>query len=357
MSEELNNQDVNQEVETSSTSSATENSSQTSDASTQQDDNNQEPSLQDVVQDVLKKHGIEDKTSETKEEAKESGSKLEQDKGKKEEVKTEETPSKTPQTDEEKELANYPQRAQERIRGLISERKTLTEQIEREYKPTVQRMQNIEQFCTKSNINAEDFHLALELTAAMKTNPQEGIKRLEEYLTNARQQVGLSLPPDLQQRVDDGKLSLEDAKEWAKSRIEAQGRKTQLETTVKQTQAQTQQQLVSSIESWKTTKTTSDPDFKPKKEANSPDGKFELTMLKFNQLWTTVPVYTVAEAVALLDRAYNEVSGSIKSFLPTPPRRRQVSSLKSSNGEHEETIDTSKPGWARKVVQQTLGRR
>lgn len=348
-------QDVNTEVETSSTSSETEHSSQAQQTS-QQQDVNQEPSLQDVVQGVLDKHKsteVPDKTA-----AKEDDSAVlkENDTQKKVEGKKEEPSTETTKKDEE-DLSVYPQRAQERIRALVTEKKELEVFKEKatQYEPVVQRMQNIEQFCTRSNISADDFHMAMELTAAMKTNPQEGIKRLEEYLANAKQQVGLSLPSDIQQRVDEGKISLDDAKEWAKSRIEARGQKAQTENLVKQTQQQTQAQLTSSLKSWEITKGVSDPDFKPKADKNAKDGKYEMVMTKFDVLWRTVPVYNVSEAVALLDRAYNEVTDSIKSFLPTPPKRQQLSQTRSSSRQTDKQYDTRKPGWARELAHDRLG--
>ena len=355
---DINTQDVNQDSEASTESSATEQSSQNSQESSQQQDVNQEPSLQDVVQGVLDKHKSVETSDKTT--AKEEDSAV-LNKNKTtstaEGEKKNDPTAKTSPTEEDKDLANYPQRAQDRIRSLVAEKKELESFKEKatQYEPVVQRMQNIEQFCTKSNITAEDFHTAMEKLALLKTNPSEGIKALETYLTEAKQQLGQVLPPDLQQKVDDGKISMEDAKDWAKARLESKARAQQSESLVKQTQVQVQQQLTSSLKAWEVQKLTSDPDFKPKADKNGADGKYEMVMTKFGQLWQTVPVYSPAEAVALLDRAYNETYASIKSFLPTPPKRKSLSHSRSSGSQQDKQYDTKKPGWARELAHDRLG--
>jgi hypothetical protein len=134
------------------------------------------------------------------------------------------------------------------------------------------------------------------------------------------------------------------------------GNKTQQERQQTQQAQQTQQQLTNSLNSWSESRKVSDPDFKPKAEG-AVDGKYELVFQKFMHYWNTQPINTVEQAVGLLDKAYSEIDRTIKQFIPTPPKRRTLTSNVSSTKPKQETIDVSKPGWARQVGREVLASR
>ena len=343
---------VNTELETPTNSGATDESVQSNETSTEQQDVNKEPSLQDVIDGVLEKHEIKtDSKEEKKEESSVQKENKTESKEKKEVVKTEATTSEVTEED----LSKYPTRAQERIRGLVEEKKAVEEKV-KQYEPVAQRMQAVEQYCQKNSITPDDFNQALELLALLKTDPLKGVQALEERVGVLKQQAGQALPSDLQAKVDGGMLPIEDAKEMARLRLEVKGRELQQQKLTQQSQAQTQQQLNTSMEAWVNSRKTSDPDFKPKATPQALDGKYELTMLKFQSLWQSTPVYSIQEAVALLDKAYEAVNGTVKSFTPQPKPRRTVTSNGASTKQKEDVIDVSKPGWARKIAQEVVAR-
>lgn len=347
--------DVNTDIDSSKVSSETEQGSQTQDVSTESStvtkDVNKEPTLKEVVDKVLEKHQKKEESS-TEEKGKESAVLKENDTNKKEESKEGEKKDETVVQPNELEDKKFSPTANERIRKLANE-KTEYEKKVKEYEPVVQRMQNVESYCQRNNISADDYQQALELSALVKSNPQEAVKKLSSIVDNIKQATGESLPPDLQTRVNEGTLSVEDGKEMAMLRLQVNGNKQSQQRQQVEIQQRTQKELTNSLNSWSEVKKTSDPDFKPKVDG-SVDGKYELVFQKFLHYWNTQPINTVQEAVGLLDKAYSEIDRSIKQFIPAPPKRQSLRSNGSSTKQKEETIDVSKPGWARQVGRQVL---
>lgn len=365
--------DVNTDTDASAVSEATAQESQTEQQA--QTEITGKENLQDVVSDVLKKHfpnGEEDKAheespvkelnqtkkdSEKKVEKKsesseqvETGKDGEKEKEKKDEGKVED---KKPLTDEE--VAKLPKRAQERIRELVNEKK----EIETQFKEPATRMWNIEQFCQKNGINGTDFDNTFKLLALVRTNPQEGIKALEAEIAALKIATGQALPVDLQKKVDEGLVDPETAKEMARLRLEAQGRKTDAEKFQKQSQASTQQQLATATQQWEQSKMGIDPDFKPAAQ-NAPPGKYEMTFLMFkDKFFNGPPLYKIADAITLLEKCYAEVNSSIAQYTPRPRRQAPVRSSNSSSREEkqEPKIDITKPGWAKSVADGVLAKR
>jgi hypothetical protein len=322
---------------------------QETESSTVEKDVKKEPTLQDVVKGVLDKHAKPDTSSEEKKEDS-SILKSNETSEKKEETKVEKKDeTKVEKVVEKVDDAKLPFGKHPRFVELVGQKNAAESKV-REFEPIVQRMQNVEKFCQANKIEPSDYKEALEIAAMVKTNPQEAVKKLSQYVEALKQQTGESLPADLQKKVDDGLIHIDDAKEVAKLRLQVNGQRSQQERQQLEQQQRTQQELTTSLNSWGATKTLSDPDFKPKVSADAPDGKYELVFNKFLYYWNTQPVQTVAQAVALLDKAYSDISGSLKSFLPPPPRKRPLTTNGSSTKQHEETIDVSKPGWARKVA-------
>lgn len=324
-------------------------------SSATQEDVKKEPTLQDVVQGVLDKHKPDSSTEGKKKE----GEVLNKDATKTEEkttVKKEEAVVKDKSVEED--ITKYPPRAQERIRALVEERKTVEAKV-KEFEPVVQRMQNVETFCRTKGINPQEFQQLLETGAVIKSGSieqkKEALKQLTTLMDVLKVEVGEGLPVDLQARVDDGKLDLVDAKALAKARVEETRFKQERQASAENQQQTVQRELTSTFQQWDTTKRTSDPDFKPKTNGE-PDGKYELVYQKFQELWRTVPVNTIMDAVGLLEKAHQEVDATITRFRPTPPQRRVVTSSRSSTNKtgEPEKIDFTKPGWARKVAAQVM---
>jgi len=246
----------------------------------------------------------------------------------------------------------------ERFKDVIAKKNDAVKQLETS-KPLIERATQIQQFMQKSQLIDTDLNTALEVVALIKSNPQEGVKKLEELKQQLLLQTGDRLPDDLQNELNEGLITEQAAKREAKLRAQLEQGKQQEITQAEQKTVQLRNSLTSEVNNWTQQTQAKDPDFKPKAAPADPDGKYEFVFSRFLQLWQTVPVKTIAEAVGLADRAYNEVNGFVTRVQPKPRQMKrpvsiQRSSRTNSNGEGSEGIDFSKPGWAHRVAQQNF---
>jgi hypothetical protein len=324
------NTDANEEVLDSSAETPVV---ETNDASQESSPAQDAPqTVADIVAAVKEKHKLSDSDSSTEDQKTETP------------AKDKETPSKA----EDVPFHNHP-----RFKELVEQKNEATKLVE-EYRPLVERAKAIDEYLQKHSIASEDFTQTLELLALVKSNPAEAVKRLEDIAGSLKISTGEALPPDLQSEVDDGLITLDAAKREAGQRIELAKYKSQSTRSEQETQQRHQQELKTSLDTWTNSKASADPAFKPKSDANAPDGKFELVFAKFMYYWQTQPARNAQEAVALAEKAYTDVNNSLKTMMPKQPIRRPVSSTKSQVGELKQTIDVTKPGWARKVRESIL---
>ncbi len=212
----------------------------------------------------------------------------------------------------------------------------------KEYEPLATQHQRIVEYCGQNNITQEQFSQGLEIIALMNTDPAKALEKLAPLYNDLQGFVGNKLPEDLQKDVDAGDLPLARAKEIAQLRAQSKfGEVRSKHTAEQQRQRQEkefQTSLTSAAQSWESTKRTSDPDYKPKDNADGPDGKWELTRDKFLALLHqqdmngqfTNPVSNPQQMSQLLERAYMQVNetftGLLKNRKPTKVLTRTTSS-------------------------------
>lgn len=240
-----------------------------------------------------------------------------------------------------------------RFQQVITERNEFERQIT-EYKPAADRMAGVEKFCRDNNVPAVDYDESIRLAALTRSNPTEALARFKKIVENLEVQTGSALPQDLQKRVDDAKLSIEDAQELAKARLEKNQATYQAKAVEATAAERAQKELVSSLDAWTQAKIKSDPSFKPKGKG-SEDGKYELVTDKFLALWQQNPPKNVSDAVALVESAYKNVHDFIERTMPRPAQRRPLSQ-KTSDQVKDEPVDIRKPGWAKEVAKRTLAK-
>lgn len=240
-----------------------------------------------------------------------------------------------------------------RFQQVITERNEFERQIS-EYKPAADRMAGVEKFCRDNNVPAVDYDESIRLAALTHSNPTEALARFKKIVENLEVQTGSALPQDLQKRVDDAKLSIEDAQELAKARLEKNQATYQAKAVEATAAERAQKELVSSLDAWTQAKIKSDPSFKPKGK-ESEDGKYELVTDKFLALWQQNPPKNVSDAVALVESAYKNVHDFIERTMPRPAQRRPLSQ-KTSDQVKDEPVDIRKPGWAKEVAKRTLAK-
>ncbi len=287
-----------------------------------------------IIASVLAKHKPESSTAEKKEAAESPG----QQKTKTEEKEGEQNSDASP-TDEKVEKENEAEgKNQEAIPcerfKEVNDKYVEVEAKYKELEPLAESQRSLINFCQENNISGEDFQKTLEIARLIQVDPAAALKELEPVYNALRGLTGGTLPADLQKAVDDGVLPEEYAKEIAKARGSQQFSSLQTQNTQQRLQRQQQTQFVTSVQqsikTWSDTKLLGDPDFKPKANANSPDGKFEVFSDRLFKLMSATPPKTVADAVKLAESAYQDVGKLFAGLKPRPAATKSVSSTKTT---------------------------
>lgn len=220
----------------------------------------------------------------------------------------------------------------ERFSEVVNKHKELETNF-KEVEPYVQAQKGLETYCAQHGITNDDFRSGMEIIALLKADPEAALAKLKPIYEGLQTLKGEVLPADLQQEVTDGVIPLERAKEIAQLRAQTKFGSERAKLTAQQQQQQAQQNLISSMQqglnTWQQSK-ASDPDYKQKKDLNSPDGMYELVNDKWLNLMSLKQPKTAQEAVALAEQAYQAVKKSFAAMLPKPPPRKSLSSNGSS---------------------------
>jgi len=215
---------------------------------------------------------------------------------------------------------------------LKSERewKARAEKLEAEatsYKSAAEQYRLIEQNVKAAGLNEQEFGAGFQIMAAMKRDPAEALELLKPYYQALQMAVGEVLPDDLRQRVEDGLTDEETAKEAARLRSQAALVKQQREEIEQRRQSDsvqaTQTAIAGAVHTWKETVAKADPDFA---RING------FVQDRFGALWAAKPPGNSQEAVALAQRAYDDVKASLKPIATqTRPGSRPLNSQDTSS--------------------------
>ena len=237
------------------------------------------------------------------------------------------------------ELAKLSQSATRRIKKLNAQRQKLASENERLklLEPSAQAADQVTNYLRQNDIGRDDFLLGLELMAAMRrgdfktfyTGVQPYVKLCEEYL-------GLSLPPDLQQQVQQGHMTTQAAAMYSKERMdramaqtnaarEQQRFQSYQQSTADQQKQANLQHLANSVRdtvnNWEAQIARSDPDYAAKKPAVQ------------DTMWAVVKEQGVPQspehAVQIAQEALRRVNERFRSW---SPQRRPTSRSPSSTG-------------------------
>ncbi len=224
--------------------------------------------------------------------------------------------SKDPSQDE---LSAYNKRTRDRVEQLIGQRNA--------YRAEAEVTQTLRNFLVSNDIAREDFQLTLDLAAAMRRGDFKSfLEGVGPYVQLATQAMGITLPPDLQSEVQQGRLSNDAAAQMSRDRYaralaeQRATRATQVLGT-QQTTAQTQhlqKSIENTVANWEQGIRTTDPDY----------GRKEETVRNF--LWAVVQEQGAPtspdHAVAIAKEAYARANRTFQSFSPQRQATRPVPS-------------------------------
>lgn len=207
----------------------------------------------------------------------------------------------------EDELKHYSQKANARIRGLVEERN--------EARGRVAEIEPVLKVLDENNIARGDLDLMVDLSVRLSKGDFAGfLEGVTPYVDLARQYTGQALPADLQQKVQQGYVSPDIAKELAQKRAAEQIEQGRAQTAQNQL---TQQQNVQRAETirgavvnWERGIKQSDPDYPRKVELIRRTSQALMQEHGAPQ--------TPEQALQLANAAYEEVNGQMERLRPPP---------------------------------------
>lgn len=230
-------------------------------------------------------------------------------------------------------------KAERQLEGLNSEFSAAKEEAGR--------LTQLRAFAEKNNFEPTDVQLAFSLIADLRNGRfKEFLERAEPMIQGAREASGQAFAKDLQDRVDQGYLTEEDAREMTRMRAAEARAKEQSERArqrVQQSQQASQQQAAqqaivnATVQRGEELK-ASDPDY----------AQLEPTILSFveSQLQLAFP-RTPEQAVALVNKAHEFAKNNRPKTTPKPPTPPRPSSSAVSRGRKE-------PASSKEAIQDAL---
>lgn len=183
--------------------------------------------------------------------------------------------STTPDSDElsEDELKGLHVKTRERFGKLTSKLAAKDTEIAG-LAPKAAEFDKIDTFIKNAGLSPQDVGSTLQIAAMLRSEPAKARERLLPIMAELDRILGETLPPELQQRVDAGYLTVEDARAVARSAADAKLARERLgQVTEQQTReneaAATKQSIdstVTAVETWEKQKAATDPDWHTKRE-------------------------------------------------------------------------------------------
>lgn len=220
----------------------------------------------------------------------------------------------------EDETKNWSARTQRRFRKLNSDVKARDQLIE-QLNPKAQEFDRIDTFVRNAGLSAQDVQGTLQIAAQMRSDPVAAYRALVPIMAQLETTVGNVLPPHLQQRVDAGLLTQEDALAVSRSAAHASLAERQLaernaaerDRTERETRQRQLDGSVQSVETWEQQRAARDPDWHLKQPEIRNAVRLEVAERRLaNPGW----IPTSEEALQITQEAEKQVAERMKRFIP-----------------------------------------
>ena len=228
------------------------------------------------------------------------------------------------------ELSKLSKAAQRRIKKLNTQRQKLAGEVQR-LAPDAAMAAKVTDYLRQHDIGQDDFLFGLELMAAMRRGDfakfhagvQPYMKLCEEYL-------GISLPPDLQQQVNQGHMTTQAASMYSRERMDramAQTNAVRNQAALQQHQQTSQREILANkvanaVNNWEAITARADPNYAAKKAA--------VQTALMAMVHESGPPRSPEHGVQLATEAYRRTNEQYRSW--TGNQRRPTSRVPSSTG-------------------------
>ena len=238
-------------------------------------------------------------------------------------------------TEEPAAEAEVPFHNHPRWKQMISERDALREPAEN--------YQKITDYMQAVGLQANEVAEGFEVMGQLKSQDPAVLTKARDWFANRldflNRHLGETLPEDLQQKVDDGLVDIDVAKEFARTRASStllESQNTQRQQQEQQTRdrdqaAIAQTQVVDAANAWEQRTAAKDPDYS--KKASLIEAQCRAIVQR-----TGYAPRTPEDAVNLADAAYKEVNELLK---PMAPARRPIAAPTSGMSVRTTTAPTN----------------
>jgi hypothetical protein len=233
------------------------------------------------------------------------------------EVKAEDEASES-ETDETPEDDTVPEgvpaQTRKKINKLLRERRTLRDEVA-SMRPVAEIGQQLQNYAQENSLSSDDVVFALDLASMVARGDMAGFYQvISPLVRHAQELTGVVLPPDLQGMVDQGQMTPDVAHQFAKTRFEkvnyeAQNRQIQQRQQVEQV-TQVRGDVQRSVAAFEQRLMANDPDYKAKAEMVRRTAQAILAEHGGQ-------ISSAQEAVAITQRAYDEVNKQFRRLQPT----------------------------------------
>jgi hypothetical protein len=280
---------------------AKEISQPSSSGASDKDANKKPTSLLDAVKSAATKADAKSSTAESNGQSETSGSetnpKVSLDETAKEKTK--------PDATEKVPFHNHP-----RWKEVVSERDAL--------KPKADQFEKITNFMSSNGLSTQEVAEGFQIMALMKTNPAEAHKKISEYKAKLDIYVGDKLPDNIAKKVEEGFVDPESAKELAALKAEKELQAQRQVYAQEQYAIQAQSSMRNAVSGWEQQMKVKDPDWSTK-EALITD--------RVRSLISSEQPATAEQAIALVERAYSQISDQLNRIAP---KRTSMTPVRSS---------------------------
>jgi hypothetical protein len=201
-------------------------------------------------------------------------------------------------TEEKLPFHNHP-----RWKQLVQERET--------FKSRSDEYGKIETYMTVNKLSPQEVAQGYHVMSLIKNNPAEAYRVLQGHLQRLAPIVGETLPEDIEKKVEMGDVDVESAKELARARAHSNFLIAQQHQAAAEQQAQDfnakQASARDAVMGWEENMKRRDPDYSAKQK---------FVMDRVRNLLQTVQPQSAEEALAIVDKAYQEVTVDMSAFIP-----------------------------------------
>ena len=186
------------------------------------------------------------------------------------------------------------------------------------YRTDAGEYRKITNFMSTNGLSNEEVVEGFQIMALMKVNPAEAHKKISEYKARLDAIVGEVLPEDLSEKVRDGFIDKDTAKELAALKAQQKLAEQRQVQAIQDQDLQVRKGIHAAVVNWEQQMKVKDPDWSAKQEMVIDQVKLMLSAEQPS---------TPEQALALVERAHSTIRERLARFAP---RRQPVSNVASS---------------------------